>query len=74
MSKWPAALGLTGIGFVIAGSIILGVLVGHWLDSKLNSDPVGLIIGVIVGILVASYSVYTMIRPFLSNNGKKGNS
>ena len=67
MSKWLAALGLTGIGFFIAVSIILGVLAGRWLDSKLNSEPLWLIVGLIIGIVVAFYGVYTMLRPFLGN-------
>jgi ATP synthase protein I len=67
MKSWVAALGLSGIGFFIAGSIILGVLGGLWLDNKLNSEPVFLIVGLILGIAVAFYGVYNMLRPFLSN-------
>ncbi len=74
MKRWAAALGLTGIGFFIPGSIILGVLGGLWLDNKLNSKPVGLIVGLILGVVVAFYGVYNMIRPFLGNKRKKGSS
>ena len=74
MKRRVAALGLTGIGFFIAGSIILGLLGGLWLDSKLNSEPVCLIVGLILGIMVAFYGVYTMLRPFIGNKQNKGNS
>ena len=67
MKRWVAALGLTGIGFYIAGAIILGLLGGLWLDSKLNSEPFFLIAGLILGIVVAFFGVYNMIRPFISN-------
>ncbi len=60
-------MGLTGIGFFIAGSIVLGILGGRWLDSKLNSEPFFLIAGLLLGIVVAFLGVYNMIRPFISN-------
>ena len=74
MKRRVAALGLTGIGFFIAGSIILGLLGGLWLDSKLNSEPFFLIAGLILGIVVAFFGVYNMVRPFLGNKHNKGNS
>ena len=74
MRKWLAALGLTGVGFFIAGSIILGVVAGRWLDGLLNTKPVLVIVGLILGIVVAFYGVYIMVRPFIGNKQKKGNS
>lgn len=65
---------MLGVGFVVAGSIILGVVGGHWLDSKLNSEPLWLIVGLLLGIVVAFYSVYAMLRPFLNDKQDKGNS
>jgi len=65
MNRWLAALGLTGIGFYIAGLIILGVLGGRWLDSKLNSEPIFIITGLILGVVVAFYGIYRMLRPFI---------
>lgn len=74
MKSWVAALGLTGIGFYIAGSIIVGIVAGRWLDEKMNSEPVWLIVGLILGIAAAVYGVYMMIKPFIGSNGRKGNS
>jgi ATP synthase protein I len=74
MEKRLAALGLLGVGFFVAGSIILGVVGGRWLDGKLNSEPVFLIVGLLLGIVVAFYGVYTMLRPFINNKQDKGNS
>ena len=73
MKRWVAALGLTGIGFYVAGSIILGILGGRWLDNKLDSEPVWIIVGLILGIVVAFYGVYTMLRPFIDNKQDRGN-
>lgn len=74
MDRRLAALGLTGIGFFVCGAIVLGVVAGRWLDGKLNSEPVWTIVGLILGIVVAFYGVYTMLRPFIGDKGDKGNS
>ncbi len=74
MSRRVAAVRFVGVGFFIGGSIVLGVLAGRWLDSKLNSEPIWTIVGLILGIVVAFYGVYTMLRPFLGNKRNKGNS
>jgi len=72
--RLAAALGLLSVGFVVAGSIILGVLGGRWLDTKFGTEPLWLIVGLFVGLAVAFYSVYTMLRPFLDDKRDKGNS
>jgi len=68
-----AALRLVGVGFFVAGAIILGVLGGRWLDGKLNSEPFWTIAGLLLGIIVAFYGVYNMLKPFMDNN-KSNNS
>ncbi len=65
---------MLGVGFFVAASIILGVVGGRWLDSKFNSEPLWLIIGLLLGIVVAFYGVYAMLRPFLNDKQDKGNS
>ncbi len=70
VKPWLAALSLSGLGFYIAGAIILGIVGGRWLDSKFNTDPLWLIIGLILGIAVAVTGTYNMLKPFLENNRK----
>lgn len=65
---------MVGVGFFVAGSIILGVVGGRWLDGRLNSEPLFLIIGLLLGIVVAFYGVYTMLRPLMDDKQDKGNS
>ena len=74
MSRWGAALRLVGVGFYIGGSIILGVVVGLWLDSRLNTEPLLVIVGLVLGIIVAFYGVYRMLLPFIGNKRNRGNS
>jgi len=72
MGKRVAALRLVGVGFFIGGSIVLGVVVGRWLDSRLNTEPILVIVGLILGIIVAFYGVYRMLLPFLSIKRDRG--
>ena len=74
MSRWVAALRLLGVGFFVAGSILLGVVGGLWLDNKLNSEPIGVIVGLLLGLIIAFYGVYRMVLPFMSNKRDKENS
>ena len=74
MSRWAAALRLTGVGFFIGGSIVLGVVAGLWLDSRLNTSPILVIVGLFLGIVVAFMGVYQMLLPLIgSKRGKENN-
>ena len=74
MPRWVAALRLVGVGFFIVGSILLGVVAGRWLDTRLNSEPTWMIVGLLLGLVIAFYGVYRMLLPFLSNKGNKENN
>ena len=74
MSRWAAALRFLGVGFYIAGSILLGIVAGLWLDSKLDTRPVMVILGLLLGLAVAFWGVYRMLLPLLANKEDKGNS
>lgn len=74
MTRWVSALRLVGVGFLIGGSILLGVVAGLWLDNKLNSTPTGVIIGLFLGLAIAFYSVYRLLLPFMGNKQDKENS
>jgi ATP synthase protein I len=67
MNRWAAALRLTGIGFYIAASILIGILAGLWLDGKLDTRPLFIIVGLVLGLGVAVFGVYQMIRPLMTD-------
>ena len=73
MSRWVAALRLVGVGFFIGGSILLGTFAGLWLDSKLNTSPILVTVGLFLGLAVAFYGVYQMLLPLMGNKQNKGN-
>ena len=73
MSRWVAALRLTGVGFFIGACILLGTFAGLWLDGKLNTKPFLMIGGLLAGLAVATYGVYQMIRPLMSDKRDKEN-
>ena len=64
MSRWVVALRFIGLGWHIALSIILPVGGGLWLDTKLDSRPFFTLVGLGLGIVVAFYGVYRMLRQF----------
>jgi F0F1-type ATP synthase assembly protein I len=73
MRRWLAAIRLISVGWYIAGSILLGVLAGQWLDSKLDTEPLFVISGLILGIVIAGYGVYQMLLPLISDKRNKEN-
>ena len=71
MRTWVAALRFIGVGWFVAISILLGVLGGLWLDGKLNTKPLFVIVGLILGLIVAGYGVYQMLLPLIQNRQDK---
>ncbi|MBI2870008.1 MAG: AtpZ/AtpI family protein [Chloroflexi bacterium] len=71
MSKWEAALRLTGVGFFIGLCIVLGTLGGLWLDKVLGTSPLLVIAGLLVGIFLAFYGVYRMLLPLLNQRRRR---
>lgn len=67
MSRLAAALRLLGLGFFVGGSIALGTIIGLWLDNRLDTRPVLMIIGLLVGLAIAIYGVYQMVLPLMDN-------
>ena len=71
MERWVWALRFIGIGWYVALCIVLGALLGLWLDRKLHTTPWLAIVGIIVGTFVAFFGLYQMVQPWLDGKGKK---
>ncbi len=52
---------MMGVGIQIAGSIVVFLLVGRWLDVWLGTTPWLLILGVFVGAGAGFYSMYRQL-------------
>ena len=74
MSRWQAAARLVGMGWYVGGCIVLGVVGGLWLDNKFNTKPILMIIGLMLGLVVAFYGVYRMVLPNINKKQNKGKS
>ncbi len=72
MSGWVAAMRLVGVGFFIGISILLGVIIGQWLDTKFNTEPALMITGLFVGLVFAFYGVYRMLLPLIRDKNNRG--
>jgi ATP synthase protein I len=73
MSRWVTALRLTGVGFYVGACIAGGTLAGLWLDGKLNTRPLFMIGGLLLGVVVAFYGLYRMLKPLMNNSQDKEN-
>ncbi len=61
-SRSAAAFQLVGVGFYIATCIVIGVAVGLFLDDWLGTNPIFLMVFLFLGLAVAFYGTYRMVR------------
>jgi F0F1-type ATP synthase assembly protein I len=59
------------LGFLIMIPIGSFLFFGFVIDGLLGSQPLFLLIGLLVGIAVAIYGVYCLLAPLLENGRKK---
>ena len=60
---WVRQIGiLTAIPVLLAVGPLIGYLAGHWLDGKLNTEPVFTIVLLILGFIAAGKETYGLIR------------
>lgn len=71
-----AVLRFVGIGWYIATCIVLGAFGGRWLGRVIGGDTseaIFIILGVLLGVLVAFYGLYQMFNMLRSDsNGGNG--
>ena len=57
-----SGLSLIGVGWYICISVLIGIFGGMWLDNRLNTGHLFLIIGLAFGLISAVYGVAKIIR------------
>ncbi len=65
MPWWVVALRLTGLGWYIAFCVAGGVLLGLLGDNLLGTTPLFILVGTVLGSVVAFWGIYRMILPIL---------
>jgi ATP synthase protein I len=62
-ANWVRQIGiLTAIPILLAVGPFIGYVAGHWLDGKLNTDPIFTIILLLLGFVAAGKETYRLIR------------
>ena len=67
---WSIALRLSGLGWYVATCVVLGVFGGFKLDKLLGTTPLFILLGTVLGNVVAFWGLYKMVQPIL--NASKG--
>jgi F0F1-type ATP synthase assembly protein I len=50
-----------GVGMQFAGSILLFLFAGRWLDGRLGTEPWLMIVGVMIGAAAGFFSMYRQL-------------
>ena len=65
---WVTAAQFTGIGWYMAAAIVLPTLGGVWLDQRAGTEPLFILLGILLGVTVALYGTYRMVSSFLTGS------
>lgn len=72
MNKEIRVLGLVfDLGYTIAVPLILFALGGRFLDNKLESSPLFLLIGIFAALTASGYGIYKKIKNIEDANSEK---
>lgn len=67
LGRMPKAIGLLGVGWYFAGSIVGGAVFGLLIDSWLDSRPLFVLLGLLLGLLVAFWGGYKLLMQVISD-------
>ena len=60
------AVRLTGLGWYVALCIVFGIVGGLALDGLLETKPLFMLLGILLGSVVAFWGLYKMVQPLLN--------
>ena len=63
MKGWILAGKVIGVGWYMGLCIMLGLLGGIWLDKKMDTGPLFIVLGLFLGLILAGCGVYHMLLP-----------
>lgn len=53
---------LSGMGFTIAVPIVLGAILGNYLDGLLHTRPLFILLGLLLGMISGFYGAYRLYK------------
>lgn len=62
----PSGSELLGLGLALAASVLVPLFAGVGLDALLHTSPVGLLVGLAVGVTVASVTMFQRFKRYLT--------
>lgn len=57
---------MTAILSQLVGSVLIGIFLGRWLDGQFRTEPLFLIIGLLIGLAAGVYAMLRLIQHFFS--------
>jgi len=63
------AIGLmSAIVSQLAGSVLVGIFGGRWIDRQFDTDPLFLVIGLLLGLAAGIYAMLRTVRQYFSGD------
>jgi F0F1-type ATP synthase assembly protein I len=62
----PSGSELLGLGLTLAASVLVPLFAGVGLDALLHTSPIGLLVGLALGVTVASTTVFQRFKRYLT--------
>ncbi|KKB36525.1 ATP synthase protein I [Bacillus thermotolerans] len=63
-NAWKAMSLYSAILAQLTGSVLIGIFAGRWLDGIWNSEPLGLIVGLLIGLAAGIFSMLRTVKYF----------
>ena len=72
MNLWVLAVRLTGLGWYVALCIVFGIVGGLALDGLLETKPLFMLLGILLGSVDAFWGLYKMVQPLMNAAATQG--
>jgi ATP synthase protein I len=57
---------MSGILSQLVGSVLVGIFLGRWLDQTVKTEPLFLIIGLLLGLAAGVYAMLRLVQHYFS--------
>lgn len=59
---------MSGILSQLVGSVLVGIFLGRWLDGKVGTEPLFLIIGLLLGLAGGIFGMLKLVNQYFSGD------